>query len=159
MNKYSCNKFIWENRKVPKCKSRLIFQSLYNIQILFCLWICGVIYTEILTAANHLTLDSKEIKPLNPQGNQPEYSLKGLTLKLKFQYFGHLMQKADSLENILILRKSEDRRRRGRQRMRWLDGVTDSMDMSVWVLVTQLCSTPYDPRDCSLPASFAHRTL
>ena len=85
----------------------------------------------MLTAANHLTLDGKEIQPLNPQGNQTEYSLKGLTLKLKLQYFGHLMQKADSWENILMLRKIGDRRRRGRQRMRWLDGITDSMDMSV----------------------------
>ena len=76
-------------------------------------------------------MDSKEIKPLNPQGNQTEYSLKGLTLKLKLQYFGHLLQKADSLENNLMLRKTEDRRRRGRQRMRWLDGIIDMMDMSL----------------------------
>ena len=113
----------------------------------------------MLTAANHLTLDGKEIQPLNPQGNQTEYSLKGLTLKLKLQYFGHLMQKADSWENILMLRKIEDRRRRGRQRMRWLDGITDSMDMSVWVIVTQLCLTPYDPMDCSLSDFFVHKIL
>ena len=61
----------------------------------------------------------------------PEYSLAGLILKLKLQYFGHLMQRTDSLEKTLILGKIEGRRRRGRQRMRWLDGVTDSMDMSV----------------------------
>ena len=60
----------------------------------------------------------------------PEYSLEGLMLKLKLQYFGHLMRRADSLENTLMLRKIESRRRRGRQRMRWLDGITDSMDMS-----------------------------
>ena len=59
----------------------------------------------------------------------PEYSLEGLMLKL--QYFGHLMQRADSLENTLMLGKIEGRRRRGRQRMRWLDGTTDSMDMSL----------------------------
>ena len=60
----------------------------------------------------------------------PEYSLEGLTLKLKLQYFGHLMQRADSLEKTQMLGKIEGRGRRGQQRMRWLDGITDSMDMS-----------------------------
>ena len=61
----------------------------------------------------------------------PEYSLEGLMLKLKLQYFGHLMQRTDSLENTLMLGKIEGRRRRGQQRMRWLDGITDSIDMSL----------------------------
>ena len=61
----------------------------------------------------------------------PEYSLEGLMLKLKLQYFGHLTQRADSLEKILMLGKSEDKMRRGQQRMRWLDSITDSMDISL----------------------------
>ena len=61
----------------------------------------------------------------------PEYSLEGLILKLKLQYFGHLMQRTDSLEKTLMLGKTEGRRRRGQQRMRWLDGITDSLDTSL----------------------------
>ena len=75
-------------------------------------------------------LDCK-IKPVNLKEINPEYSLEGLMLRLKLQYFGHLMQRAGSLEKTLMVGKIEGRRRRGQQRTRWLDGITDSMDMSL----------------------------
>ena len=74
--------------------------------------------------------DYKKIRPVNPKGISPEYSLEGLMLRLKLQYCAHLIR-SDSLEKTLMLGKIEDRRRRGQQRMRWLDGITDSMDMSL----------------------------
>ena len=74
---------------------------------------------------------ARQIKPVNPKEISPEYSLEGLMLKLELQYFGHLMQRADSFEKTLMLGKMQGRMRRGRQRMRWLDGITDSMDMSL----------------------------
>ena len=76
-------------------------------------------------------LDCKEIQPVHPKEISPGCSLEGLMLKLKLQYFGHLMQKFDSLEKTLMLGGIGGRRRRGRQRMRWLDGLTDSMDMDL----------------------------
>ena len=75
------------------------------------------------------SLDCKEVKPVNPKGNQ--YSLEVLMLKLRLQYFASGGQRTDSLEKTLMLEKIEGRRKRGRQRMRWLDGITDSMDMSL----------------------------
>ena len=74
-------------------------------------------------------LDYKEIQPVHPKGNQSWYSLEGLMLKLKLQYFGHLMQRTDSLEKTLMLGKIESRMGRGWQKMRCLNGITDSMDM------------------------------
>ena len=76
-------------------------------------------------------LDCKEIKPVNPKGNNPDYSLEGLMLKLKLQNFDHLMRRANLLEKTLMLRKIGGRRRRGQQRMRWLNGITDSMDINL----------------------------
>ena len=77
------------------------------------------------------SLDCKEIQPVNPKEINPEYSLEGLTLKLKCQYFGCLMWRSDSLEKTLMLGKITGRKRSGGQRMRWLDGITDSMDVSL----------------------------
>ena len=76
-------------------------------------------------------LNSSEIKPVSPKGNQPECSLEGLMLKLKLQYFDHLMARTNSLEKTLMLGKIGGRRRRGQWRMRWLDGIIDSMDLSL----------------------------
>ena len=91
----------------------------------WCFW------TVVLDKTLESPLDSKEIKPFNPKGNQSSILLEGLMLKLKLQYFGHLMRRTDSLEKPLMLGKIEGSRRRGQQRMRWLDGITDSMDLSL----------------------------
>ena len=91
----------------------------------WCFW------TVVLEKTLESPLDCKDIQPVHPKGDHPGCSLVGLMLKLKLQYFGHLMRRADSFEKTLMLGKIEGRRRTGWQRMRWLDGITDSMDVSL----------------------------
>ena len=93
----------------------------------WCFW------TMVLEKTRESPLDGKEIKPINPKGNSPEYSSEGLMLKLKLQYFGHLMRRTDSLEKTLMLGKTKSRRKRGWQGMRWLDGITNLSKL--WELV------------------------
>ena len=98
----------------------------------WCFW------TVVLEKTLESLLDCKDIQPVHPKEISPEYSLEGLMLKLKLQYFGYLMQRTDSFEKTLMLGKTEDRRRRGRQRVSYLDGITDPMGMSLsrlWALL------------------------
>ena len=108
---YSCHVQMWEldSKKGSTLKN-------------WCLW------TVVLEKTLESPLDCKEIKPVNHKGNNTEYSLKVLMLKLKLQYSDHLLGRADSLEKTLMLGKIEGRRRNGKQRMRWLNGIADSMD-------------------------------
>ena len=85
----------------------------------------------VLEKALESPLDCKEIQPVHSEGDNPGISLEGMMLKLKLQYFGHLMRRVDSLEETLMLGGIGGRRRRGHPRMRWLDGITDSMDVSL----------------------------
>ena len=105
----------------------LIYENWWWVPRNWCIW------TVMLEKTLERPLDCKETKPVSPKGNQSwkRKSLEGLMLKLKFQYFGHLMWTTDSLKKIPMLGKVEGRRRRGWERMRWLDGTTDSTVMSL----------------------------
>ena len=105
------------------CESWIVKKAEHERIDAFELWCCRKLLRVPWTARRSNQSILKEISP--------KYSLEGLTLKLKLQYFGHLMQRADSFEKPLMPGKIEGRRRRGGQRMRWLDGITDSMDMSL----------------------------
>ena len=91
----------------------------------WCFW------TVVVEKTLESPLDCREIKPVNPKETNCEYSLEGLMLKLMLQYFGHLMGRTDSLEMTLMLGKIEGKKRRGQQRMRWSDSISDSMDMNL----------------------------
>jgi len=91
----------------------------------WCFWIVG------LEKTFESPLDSKAIKPVNPKEINSEYSLEGLILKLKVQYFGHLMQRVNSLEKTMMLGKIEGKRRKGQQKMRWLYSIIDTVDMNL----------------------------
>ena len=139
----------------------------------WCFW------TVVLEKTLESSLDSKEIQWLHLKGNQSWIFIGRTNAKLKLQYFGHLMQRANSMEKTLMLGKIEGRKRWGWQRIRWLDGSIDSMDMSLskhceivknreawdeqqkWSmkLVAQLCLTLWDPMDCSIPDSSVHGIL
>ena len=135
------NMFIWDHDNT-KCRSKDNGQKYFKVDI-----------SRDVRAGQYKRLSTKELMPLNhgrsswqellrvpwtarsnqsiPKEINPEYSLEGMMLKLKLQYFGHLMQRANSLEKTLMLVKTEGRKKRGRQRLRWLDGITDSMNMSL----------------------------
>ena len=116
----------------------------------WCFW------TVVLVKTPLSPLDCKEIQPVHPKGDSTEYSLKGLMLKLKFQYFGDQMQRADSLEKTLMLGKIEGGRRRGWQRMSWLDGMTILMDRNEQTLEDSegqgslVCCSPWDCKELGM---------
>ena len=112
------------------------------------------------------SLDCKEIQPVHPKGDQSWVFIGGTDVEAELQYFGHLVQRADSFEKTLMLGKIEDRRRRGRQRMRWLDGITNLMDMSLsklWELVMDrgslACYSPWGCKESDMTEWVSHSKI
>ena len=138
-----CKKSYDQPRQHIKCRDITLPTKVCLVKgMVFPVWIWELDYKEswaqnwcfwtvVLEKTLESPLDCKKIQLAHPKGNQSWIFTEGLMLKLKLQYFGHLMQRADPFEKTLMLGKIEGGRRRGRQKMRWLDGITDSMDMSL----------------------------
>ena len=109
----------------------MVFLTFFNLSLNLAIRHSWCFWTVVLEKTLESPLDCKEIQPVHSEEDQPWVSLEGMMLKLKLQYFGYLMRRVDSLENTLMLGGIGGRRKRGRQRMRWLDSITDSMDVSL----------------------------
>ena len=128
-----CTLVIFYNSRKNKFKQKFFKGSI--MLLTKCRYVCLICsFDAFESRCWRRLLDCKEIKPVSPKGNQPWIFIGRLMLKLKLQYFGHLMQRSDSLEKTLMLGKIEGKRRRGRWRIRWLDSITDSMNVNLFCM-------------------------